>query len=102
MNGNSEFHVEPRTEVTLNCRDMHNRIAQMRSALIRVGMEDATVGTYAGNSSDFLMFCLAAMANRLTVFPLNPAFKPCKPLSLQLPSLLFIYLIGCIIVILFI
>ncbi|VDO44529.1 unnamed protein product [Onchocerca flexuosa] len=48
----------------------------MRNALIRIGIQHGDiVGTYLGNSSDFIAFTLAAIGIGAILVPLNPAYK---------------------------
>lgn len=59
--------------------DLINRSEQMRNALIRLGIQHGDViGTYVGNSSDYITFILAATSLGAVLVPLNPAYKSCE------------------------
>uniref|UniRef100_A0A1I7W007 AMP-binding domain-containing protein n=1 Tax=Loa loa TaxID=7209 RepID=A0A1I7W007_LOALO len=48
----------------------------MRNALIRLGIQHGDViGTYTGNSLDYIIFILAAVSIGAILVPLNPAYK---------------------------
>lgn len=51
----------------------------MRGALIRLGIQHGDlIGTFVGNSSDYIIFILAATGIGAILVPLNPAYKACE------------------------
>uniref|UniRef100_A0A9J2P7V6 AMP-dependent synthetase/ligase domain-containing protein n=1 Tax=Ascaris lumbricoides TaxID=6252 RepID=A0A9J2P7V6_ASCLU len=68
--------IDPDSGSAITYGDLSIRVERMRSALYRIGVAHGDVmGTYAGNSSDFIIFCIAATSIGAIVTPINPAYK---------------------------
>ncbi|CAG9531306.1 unnamed protein product [Cercopithifilaria johnstoni] len=74
--GNEIALNDPETMKFVTYSELINRSQQMLSALIRIGIQHGDViGTYVGNSSDYITFILAATGLGAILVPLNPAYK---------------------------
>ncbi|KAM3722153.1 4-coumarate--CoA ligase [Dirofilaria immitis] len=74
--GNEIALTDPETMKSFTYTELINRSEQMRNALIRLGIQHGDIiGTYAGNSSDYITFILAAIGIGVILVPLNPAYK---------------------------
>lgn len=77
--------IDPDSGSAITYGDLSIRVERMRSALYRIGVAHGDVmGTYAGNSSDFIIFCIAATSIGAIVTPINPAYKTCNSHIIQL------------------
>ncbi|KAL3997697.1 AMP-binding enzyme family protein [Acanthocheilonema viteae] len=74
--GNSIALNDPETMKFVTYSELINRSQQMLSALVRLGIHHGDrIGTYVGNSSDYITFMLAAIGLGAILVPLNPAYK---------------------------
>lgn len=69
------FQTDPDTGVCLNYEQFVRAVVEMLDALRRIGIQKGEViGTLCGNSTEFIIFCLAALGLGSAVLPLNPAY----------------------------
>ncbi|VDM92778.1 unnamed protein product [Onchocerca ochengi] len=74
--GNKIAFTNPETMKFLTYSEFIDRSERMRNALIRIGIQHGDIiGTYLGNSSDYIAFILAAVGLGAILVPLNPAYK---------------------------
>uniref|UniRef100_A0A915Q2V5 AMP-dependent synthetase/ligase domain-containing protein n=1 Tax=Setaria digitata TaxID=48799 RepID=A0A915Q2V5_9BILA len=68
--------IDPEMMKLINYSELINQTKQMSNALIRLGVQHGDIiGTYAGNSADYIIFVLAALSLGAILVPLNPAYK---------------------------
>lgn len=70
---------DPETMKSVTFSEIIHRSKQMLNSLTRLDVHHGDViGTYAGNSVDYIIFMLAAIGLGAILIPLNPAHKICQ------------------------
>ena len=68
--------LDPDNQVSYTFGDIRTKTNAFVKALQEIGVKkNNRIGTFVGNSTEFLVFCLAANQIGAVICPLNPAYK---------------------------